>query len=298
MAKDIRGQIFSTAMTEDLKVCVIVDEASTTSSNPVLIVYVKSENCKLSPTIFLELVELEGKGAETIHRYLLKCLHNVGFTMEYLQRNLIAFCSDGASVMLGRSSGVGVRLMKECSNIIIWHCLNHRLQLVLDGFVKEIKQINHFKIFMDKIYAIFHQSNKNQMELYSISEQLGQEILKIGRVLGPRWAACSLRAAQAVWRDYAVLHEFFSSNTNFAGMANRMSNKYVVNDLALMLDLLQEIFLLSNALPARSVSLPTAEKVIKRTINAFEILEKGRGQHEKQIDAKIASDNFKKIDFF
>ena len=135
------------------------------------------------------------------------------------------------------------------------------------------------------------------MELYSISEQLGQEILKIGRVLGPRWAACSLRAAQAVWRDYAVLHEFFSSNTNFAGMANRMSNKYFLNDLALMLDILQEISLLSNALQARSVSLPTAEKLIKRTIKAFEILKKGRGQHEKQVDAKIASDNFKEIDF-
>ena len=109
------------------------------------------------------------------------------------------------------------------------------------------------------------------MELYSISEELGQEILKIGRVLGPRWAACTLRVAQAVWWDYAVLHEFFSSNTNFAGMANRMSNRYFVNDLALMLDILQEISLLSNALQARSVSLPTAEKSIKRTIKAFAI---------------------------
>ena len=98
-----------------------------------------------------------------------------------------------------------------------------------------------------------------------------------------------------MWRDYAVLHEFFSSYTNFAGMANRMSNKYY--DLALMLDILQEISLLSNALQARSVSLPTAEKLIKRTIKAFDILKKGRGQHEKQVDAKIASDNFKKIDF-
>ena len=63
---------------------------------------------------------------------------------------------------------------------------------------------------MDKIYAIFHQSNKNQMQLYTISEQLGQEILKIGRVLGPRWAACCLRAAQAVCRDYPVLYGYFA----------------------------------------------------------------------------------------
>ena len=162
-------------MKEDLKLCVIVDEASTISSNPVLIVYVKIENCKISSTIFLELVELEGQGAETIHRCLLKCLHNVGFTMEYLQRNLIAFRSDGASVVLGRSSGVGVRLMKDFPNIIIWHCLNHRLQLVLDDSVKEIKQINHFKIFMDKIYAIFHQSNKTKWSSIVYLSSLGKK---------------------------------------------------------------------------------------------------------------------------
>ena len=260
IAKDIRCQIFSKIMKEGLKICVIVDEASTISCKPVLIIYVKVEDCELSPTIFVGLVELEGQGPEAIHRCLLESVNSVGFNMDYLRKNLIAFCSDGASVMLGRSSGVGVRLRNDFHNIIIWYCLNHRLQLVLDDSVKEIKQVNHFKIFMDKIYAIFHQSNKNQMQLYNISEQLGQEILKIGRVLGPRWAACSLRAAQAVWRHYPVLYEFFCSDTKFLGMAARMSNKYFLYDLALMLDILQEISLLSNALQARGVSLPMAEK--------------------------------------
>ena len=88
--------------------------------------------------------------------------------------------------MLGRNSGVGARLKKDFPNIVIWHCLNHRLQLALDDSENDIKQMNYFKIFMDKIYAIFHQSNKNQMQLYNISEELGLEILKIGRVLGPR----------------------------------------------------------------------------------------------------------------
>ena len=159
---------------------------------------------------------------------------------------------------------MGVRLRNEFPNIIIWHCLNHLLQLVLDDSVKKIKQVSHFKIFMDKIYAIFHQSNKNQMQLYNISQQLGQEILKIGRGLGPIWVACSLRAAQAVWRDYPVLYEIFCSDTKFfLWLAARMSNKYFLYDLALMLDILQEIYLFSNALHARSVSLPMAEQINK-----------------------------------
>ena len=34
------------------------------------------------------------------------------------------------------------------------------------------------------------------------------EILKIGRVLGPIWAVCSLRSAVAVWRSYVTLYHY------------------------------------------------------------------------------------------
>ena len=58
------------------------------------------------------------------------------------------------------------RLKNDYPNIILWHCLNHRLKLILDDSVNDIKQMNHFKIFMDKIYTIFHQSNKNQFSKF------------------------------------------------------------------------------------------------------------------------------------
>ena len=115
---------------------------------------------------------------------LLKSLHDGGFENTYLRNNLIAFCSDEASVMLGRNSGEGTGLKNDYPNIILWHCLNHHLQLILDDSVNDIKQVNHFKIFTDKIFTIFHQSNKNQMQLFKLSEILGQQIIKIGRVLG------------------------------------------------------------------------------------------------------------------
>ena len=101
---------------------------------------------------------------------------------------------------------------------------------------------------MDKIYTIFHQSNKNQMQLFKISEELGQQILKIGRVLGPSWAACSLRSVLAVWRAYPALYKYFSSEAKHSGMAARLCNKHFLEDLALMIDILQEISLLSNVL--------------------------------------------------
>ena len=78
------------------------------------------------------------------------------------------------------------------------------------------------------------------MQPYNISEELGLEILKIDRVLGPRWAACSLRSTTAVWRAYPALCSFFFTKKKYAGMAACLYNKNFLNYLALMIDILHE----------------------------------------------------------
>ena len=179
------------------------------------------------------------------------------------------------------ASGLGTRLKNDYPNTILWHCLNHHLQLILNDSVNDIKQVNHFKIFMDEIYTIFHQSNKNQMQLFKILEMLGQQILKIYRVLGPRWAACGLRSALAVWRAYPALYKYFSSEAKHSGMAARLCNKYFLENLALIIDILQEISLLSNALQAKNLTLTKAEQPIKRIIKVFEMHKESKGTYEK-----------------
>ena len=156
------------------------------------------------------------------------------------------------------------------------------MQLILDDSVNDIKQVNHFKIFMDKIYTFFRQSNKNQMQLFKISEMLGQQILKIGSVLGPRWAACNLRSALAVWCAYPALYKYFSTKAKHSGVAARLCNKYFLENLALMTAILQEISLLSDTLQARDLPLTKAEQLIKRTIKAFEMLKESKGTYEKK----------------
>ncbi|XP_047123030.1 E3 SUMO-protein ligase KIAA1586-like [Hydra vulgaris] len=176
---------------------------STISSKSTLIVFIKVESStvassEISPVVFVDIAELDAQDANTIFQSLLGLLLAVGFDTNDLKLNLIGYCSDGASVMLGCKSGVSVRIKEMFPNVIIWHCLNHRLQLVLDDSIKDIKQVNHFKVLMDKRYYIFHQSNKNQKELNDISQELSLDIIKIGRVLGTRWAACYLMLFNAL----------------------------------------------------------------------------------------------------
>ncbi|XP_034289079.1 E3 SUMO-protein ligase KIAA1586-like [Pantherophis guttatus] len=147
IAKEIEKEKFTKIIENNLKICLIIDEASMIPCKPVVTVFLKVEDSVTSPTIFVQLVELEKQDADTICSSVMESLNNVGLTKNYLEKNLIGFCSDGASVMLGRKSGVSTKIAKDFPNIIIWHGLNHRLHLGLDDLIKEINQVNNFKIY-------------------------------------------------------------------------------------------------------------------------------------------------------
>ena len=74
------------------------------------------------------------------------------------------------------------------------------------------------------------------MQLFKISEMLWQQIVKIGRGLEPRWAACTLRSALAEWRAYLALYKYFFCEAKHSGMAARLCNRYFLENLALMID--------------------------------------------------------------
>ena len=80
-------------------------------------------------------------------------------------------------------------------------------------------------------------------------------------------------------------------------MAKHLSNKSFMRDLALMIDILEEISLLSDALQGRCVNVLRAEQLIKRTIKAFEFLRENSGTYEKIINETISSKEFQRIDF-
>ncbi|KAF3857412.1 hypothetical protein F7725_009271, partial [Dissostichus mawsoni] len=163
----------------------------------------------VSETVFAEtdsLVELESQRAKDIEEALLNCLDTAGFTEEWLQKNWVSFVSDGASVMLGKNSGVATRLTARYPNLFTWHCMNHRLELAVSDAVDEVQAVNHFKVFLEKIHNLYSQSNKNSRELLEAAQEVGSQVLKIGRVLSTRWVASSFRSVKAVWTSYEALN--------------------------------------------------------------------------------------------
>ena len=63
--------------------------------------------------------------AETIESAILGFLSDNSLQV----KKLCGFGSNGAAVMVGRSTGVAVRLKKHSPNMISVHCVNHKLPL-------------------------------------------------------------------------------------------------------------------------------------------------------------------------
>ncbi|XP_050508544.1 E3 SUMO-protein ligase KIAA1586-like [Diabrotica virgifera virgifera] len=193
----------------------IIDESTTLSKKSTLILYLRVCLKKLnkeSPVhLFLDLVELENVTSRGIFNAVMKWLEGHKIDENVLKSRLVALACDGVAVMLGGKSGIGVLLKEKFPSIVICHFCNHRLELCVSDVVKKIASINRFKGFIDKLYVLYHASPKNSRELHVCADELGVQLLKIGRVLNTRWVASSFRTVSAVWENYEVLANHFAA---------------------------------------------------------------------------------------
>ncbi|KAJ3583018.1 hypothetical protein NHX12_000015 [Muraenolepis orangiensis] len=185
IAKEMQKKIVHSIVTSSSKLSVLIDEATSISHKSAMIVNLKVSVDGATPELlFLELVELESQRAKDIEEALLNCLDTAGFTEEWLQNNWVSFVSDGASVMLGKNSGVATRLTARYPNLFTWHCMNHRLELAVSDAVDEVQAVNHFKVFLEKIHNLYSQSNQNS-RTDKRSTLLLSNTLEPGRVPSP-----------------------------------------------------------------------------------------------------------------
>jgi len=308
IANDMRKTICDKIVSAESKLCVLIDESTTISHLSVLVVYIRASVDGVSDPvfIFLDLIELPNQTSGTIAQYLCECLIAHGFTKEYLLQNWISFACDGASVMLGRRSGVATLLHSDFPSLIIWHCLNHRLELAVHDTLQEVNATNHFKIFMDSLYSLYSQSPKNQRELKIAARELDVVVTKIGRVLDTRWVASSFRAVSAVWKAYLPLcHHFeqasrdesrtLTERSKYKGLLKRLHSPQFVRDCALLHDALDELSNVSELLQSRSMTLPRAHKLMVRCVRILDSFRDTPGEKMKEAEVAVQTGMFKTV---
>ncbi|KAK7162494.1 hypothetical protein R3I93_006722 [Phoxinus phoxinus] len=308
IATDMKRKLLERIVTCAPKIGLMLDEATGLNKKSGLIVYLRMQLPEMeSPeNIFFDLVELDDFGAEGIVRKLLDALDHANLDESFLSKTLVGLTCDGASVMLGRKSGVATRLKTRFPNILVWHCSAHRLELAVGDVMKEMGAINHFKILMDKLYALYSTSNKNRVELKECADGLNIQLCKIGRVLDNRWVASSLRTVEAVWRSYPALHRHFThaaedsaresaTRESYNGMAKRLSSHAFVYNLGLMYDALQELSELSLELQKQQCNIIMAHKAICRQIRVFEAMSERLGRYSLLSQRRVEENSFQGV---
>lgn len=122
------GQSFSEELSAKLRerpFSVIIDETTDKSTSKQLSIMVQYYD-KQFVCSFLDLVEVKLSTAEGIFTTVKECFDNKKIPMQ----NIIAFCSDTASVMVGCKHSVFTLLKKEVPNAAIIKCSCHIMQLV------------------------------------------------------------------------------------------------------------------------------------------------------------------------
>ena len=107
----------------------IVDESDTVAKDSCLIFYISSVFDNSPQTIFLTIEKIERKDSNSIFRLIMDTLEKFGLSTTFLKENLIQFVSDGASTFVGSQTGVGRLLKNVVKDVVIWHCMAHRLEL-------------------------------------------------------------------------------------------------------------------------------------------------------------------------
>ena len=173
------------------RVSVIVDQATSMAKSCCLIVYLRAVIKDSPENIFLDIIELSSQNADEIYNALLGVLNRNKITHHYFAMHFAGFTSDGASVIQGINRGVATKLKKRYPQMVLWHCLNHRLELAVSDTLQVVQRVNQVESFFSKVYSVYSHSPKLQRELKDIASDMEVQLRNVGRILTTRWVASS-----------------------------------------------------------------------------------------------------------
>lgn len=184
---------------------VLADGSTDSSVVQEEIVYVKYLHDYYPETVFVVNKPLEKADAESITAAVVSAMKDELEVPEW-QDKLVGCALDGASVNLGRLSGVAVRLKSDnAEHLIIIHCFAHRLELAIKDVVKQNSYMATVDDFFEKIFKFYKNSALNWSGLKISGAALGVPVFKLVNVVGCRWLPHHERAVEVVLKMWVAL---------------------------------------------------------------------------------------------
>ena len=223
---------------------------------------------------FCALIQLHSLDAKSIFDSL------NSFLLKYkLHNKIVAISTDGASVMLAQN-GVA-SLLKDYlanKNLIINHCLSHRLNLGAKDLWKNDKTLNNYNSSLHSLCKYFSKSSKrNKILMEEEEEEKLESQLKLLKPIDVRWLSI-YTVIERIHQLYPALIsalEVINENEDCViaeGLLSRMKSVHFVSLLHIFRDLLNFLDPLNSIFQDQSLTIDQAFREIDTTIKNLEEL--------------------------
>ncbi|KAF0711276.1 E3 SUMO-protein ligase KIAA1586-like [Aphis craccivora] len=207
IATKMRNKTVQNFIETNSKISILIDESTTNSSLPGMIIYLKASISYDSP------------------------------------EHWISFVTDGARVLLGKTSGVAARLKEKFPIIFSWHCINHQLELAVNDVVLDVRW-----------FASSYRTVKVVWNMYPALYKHFKE------------------ASEDKYRDQ-------KTRSKYKGLCKGLESLQFLSVLALMCDVLSELSQLSLDLQSRETTLIEADNKIRKGIRVIDSLKTINGDY-------------------
>lgn len=165
----------------------ILDEATDISVNKQLGFCIQCLEGGFIKVRNIKLLEVKSGSAEVITEAILQYLTSTApVTLDL--KCLAGGSSDGASVMIGKHTGVMTRLQEAApQGFISTHCIAHRLALAASDACKAVSMVARFERIVNQIYTYFAKSSTHAAELQEMQRVMNEPKLKLKRAAETRW---------------------------------------------------------------------------------------------------------------
>ena len=187
--------------------------------------------------------------------------------------------SDGASVIIGRHTGVMTRLQEAApQGFVSTHCVAHRLALAASEACKNISMVSRFERIVNQIYT--HSLPKvyttHAAELKEMQRVLNEPKLKLKRAAETHWLSHE-SAVDALRRSLKSVktileEEAREGDATARGLALELSQPNFIALLLLMSDVLSVLGHLSRCFQIATLNLLSVEQILDGALSALQAL--------------------------
>ena len=199
------------------------------------------------------------------------------------------FGSDGASVMVGRSSGVATRLKKHNSEMMSIHYGAHRLALASSQAAESIAYLKRFDNHLTILCYYFKNSPVREAALHQIQEFMEEPVLRLRCAVYTRWlshdqAVTSIRRCLSSLLTALERAAAEDDDATARGVYNAMKTYKFVARLYLLSDVLPILTTLSLVFQKENVPLTAILPNVNAAIASLNLLKTQPGLYLKKLD--------------